>query len=132
LPLDIHYAIGNFVRDAIYTNEIIVNGSGKEFRSFLYIADAWIWLLMLLIESDNEIYNVGSSNAITIEELAKEVRNVLCPQKNVKILGLEHDVGNFNRSIYVPNNDKIIKKFNVHEWTNLKDGIKRMACLKNI
>jgi dTDP-glucose 4,6-dehydratase/UDP-glucose 4-epimerase len=130
LPLDIHYAIGNFVKDAITRNEIIVRGSGKELRSYLYIADAWIWMLMMLIESDNEIYNVGSSNAISIEDLAKEVRNQLCAQKNVKILGEENDDGNFIRSIYVPNTDKIKNKFSVHEWTSLKDGIKRTAGFK--
>jgi dTDP-glucose 4,6-dehydratase/UDP-glucose 4-epimerase len=127
LPLSIHYAIGNFVSDALTSEEIVVKGSGKELRSYLYMADAWVWLLRLLVEADNEIYNVGSSSALTIEELAIEIRNALCPQKNVKILGLNHDIGNFSRNIYVPNNDKISKKFGVTEWTSLSAGIKRMA-----
>ena len=129
LPLDIHYAIGNFVRDAISKSEIIVKGSGAELRSFLYMADAWIWMLMLLIDSDNDVYNIGSSKSISISELAIEVRNLLSPQKNVKILGLNHDIGNFSRNIYVPDNDKIRKKLNVDEWTNRAHGIKRMAGL---
>jgi len=67
---------------------------------------------------------------IISEDLAKEVRNQLCAQKNVKILGEENDDGNFIRSIYVPNTDKIKNKFSVHEWTSLKDGIKRTAGFK--
>lgn len=127
LPLSIHYAIGNFVSDALTADEIVIKGSGKELRSYLYMADAWVWLIKLLIEADDEIYNVGSSRALTIEELAIEVRDALCPQKKVKILGLDHDTGNFSRNVYVPNNDKICKKFGVSEWTLLGTGIKRMA-----
>lgn len=129
LPLSIHYAIGNFVKDALNGDEIVIKGSGKELRSYLYIADAWVWLLKLLSEADNEVYNVGSSNALTIGELAIEVRNTLCPQKEVKILGLSHDIGNFSRNIYVPNSNKITERFQVCEWTMLSEGIKRMAGL---
>ena len=129
LPLDIHYAIGNFVRDALVADKILIKGGGQELRSYLYIADAWVWLIKMLIEADNQIYNVGSSNVLSIEKLATEVRNVLCPQKKIEILKLNHDVGNFRRDIYVPNNDKIKKKFHVQEWTSLRDGIKRMAGL---
>ena len=129
LPLNIHYAIGNFVSDALTADEIVVKGSGQELRSYLYIADAWVWLLQLLVQADNQIYNVGSSNVLSIGELAIEVRNVLCPQKKVKILGLNHNIGNFSRNIYVPNNDKIMSKYQVREWTSLSDGIRRMAGL---
>ena len=127
LPLNIHYAIGNFVSDALVAKEIVVKGSGQELRSYLYIADAWVWLLKLLVDADNQIYNVGSSNALSIEDLATEVRNTLCPKKKVHILGSHHDIGNFSRNTYVPNNDKIRKNFEVAEWTSLGDGIRRMA-----
>jgi dTDP-glucose 4,6-dehydratase/UDP-glucose 4-epimerase len=127
LPLDIHYAIGNFVRDALLGDEIVVQGSGQELRSYLYIADAWIWLLTLLINADNQIYNVGSSNAISIGDLANLVRNTLAYDKKVKFLGLTHNVGNFNRNSYIPNNDKIYKKLGMSEWTTLNQGIKKMA-----
>jgi len=127
LPLDIHYAMGNFVRDALLKPEITVNGSGNELRSYLYIADAWVWLLKLLIMSDGEIYNVGSSQAISISDLATRIKDNLAPLKEVKLLGLQQDTGNFSRNIYVPKNDKICDKFNLAEWTSLDDGIKKMA-----
>jgi dTDP-glucose 4,6-dehydratase/UDP-glucose 4-epimerase len=131
LPLNIHYAIGNFIQDALMSNEIIVKGSGQELRSYLYIADAWIWLLTLLINADNEIYNVGSSKSLSIAELSARVRDVLSPQKKVKILGLIHNTGNFGRNVYVPNNNKICSKFQLSEWTSLTEGIKRMANIDN-
>lgn len=129
LPLDIHYAIGNFVNDALNKDEITVKGTGHELRSYLYIADAWVWLLKLLVHADNEIYNVGSSNPISIGDLASQVRDTLAPEKQVRLLGLNHNVGNFSRNSYITNNDKICNKFGLSEWTTLSHGIKRMANL---
>lgn len=127
LPLDIHYAIGNFINDALTKEEIIVKGGGNELRSYLYIADAWVWLLKSLIHTDNQIYNVGSSNAISIGDLAVLVRDCLAPGKTVKTLGKSHDVGNFSRNLYLPNTDKIQKMLDLSEWTPLANGIYKMA-----
>jgi dTDP-glucose 4,6-dehydratase/UDP-glucose 4-epimerase len=129
LPLDIHYAIGNFVNDAITKDVITVKGGGQELRSYLYIGDAWVWLLKLLLHADNEIYNVGSSKSISIGELAIVVRNTLAAEKRVEFLGLTHEVGNFCRNTYIPNTDKICNKYELHEWTTLSQGIKKMASL---
>lgn len=127
LPLDIHYAIGNFMNDAIVNSEITVKGSGRELRSYLYIADAWVWMLDMLMHADNQIYNVGSSKSLSIGELAYLVRDTLAPQKEVKILGATHDVGNFSRNSYVPNCSKIRNKFDLSEWTSLSQGIQKWA-----
>lgn len=127
LPLDIHYAIGNFMYDAIKNAEITVKGSGRDTRSYLYIADAWVWMLTMLTHANNQIYNVGSSKSISIGELAYLVRDTLAPQKEVKILGATHDVGNFSRTSYVPNCSKIRNKFHVSEWTSLDQGIQKWA-----
>ena len=127
LPLDIHYAIGNFVNDAITKDVITVKGGGQELRSYLYIADAWVWLLKLLIHADKDIYNVGSSKPVSIGELANIVRNTLAAQKQLEFLGLNDDAGNFSRNTYIPNNDKICNKYGLSEWTTLSQGIKKMA-----
>jgi dTDP-glucose 4,6-dehydratase/UDP-glucose 4-epimerase len=127
LPLDMHYAIGNFVNDALTKKEITVKGSGHELRSYLYIADACVWLLRALVHADNQIYNVGSSNPVSIGELATLVRDALAPEKEIKFQGLNHDVGNFSRSIYIPDSDKIKKRYGLSEWTSLSQGIKNMA-----
>ncbi|MBT8542174.1 NAD(P)-dependent oxidoreductase [Polynucleobacter paneuropaeus] len=129
LPLDIHYAIGNFINDALMKEEIIVRGGGNELRSYLYIADAWVWLLKSLIHADKDIFNVGSSSPITISDLAHLVRDTLAPKKGVRILGSSCIEGNFSRDIYVPSNEKIKKKFNLAEWTALVDGLQKMGLL---
>lgn len=127
LPLDIHYAIGNFVNDALNKQDITVNGTGEELRSYLYMADAWTWLLRMLLNADNQIYNVGSSHSISIKDLAILVGEALSPAKSIKVLGNADSIGNFARNIYVPNTNKIHNKLGVREITSLRAGILKMA-----
>lgn len=40
--------------------DIIIKGDGRPLRSYLYTADLVIWLLTMLLKSENKsIYNVG-------------------------------------------------------------------------
>jgi len=127
LPLDVHYAIGNFVYDALYSPEIIIKGNGEALRSYLYIGDAWVWLLKMLINADNEVFNVGSDIPISIKRLASVVGNTLSQDKNIKLLGLDFEAGNFKRNLYIPNSNKIKEEFGVLEWTNLESGLRKMS-----
>lgn len=73
LPLELHYAFGNFINDLLNNNKIRVRGDGQDIRSYLYIGDAIAWLLKLLEDPNDNIYNVGSEIEVKIEDLARKI-----------------------------------------------------------
>lgn len=102
LPLDVHFAIGNFIRDALYAEEIIVAGNGQPVRSYMHQEDLTHWLMSILEGGKpGQAYNVGSDESITIADLAILVRDIIAPGKKVIIKG-EIDLNN-HKNRYVPN-----------------------------
>lgn len=125
LPLDLHYAIGNFIRDAMSAPTIAVKGDGSPLRSYLYMGDLVLWLLSILVNSPpNRIYNIGSDQAISIGDLALRVRDLLSPEKPVTFEGQRnYNIGNINRSCYVPDISRAKAELGVDVWTTLDSAI---------
>lgn len=105
LSLNGPYAIGNFIRDALSGEPIRVKGDGTPERSYLDGEDMAHWLLSLLcFGKPGEAYNVGSDQAISIQQLAETIRRLLAPQGMVLVEGTEST--NHHRSRYVPSTVK--------------------------
>lgn len=86
LDLNIHFAVGNFIRDAIQNKEIDILGDGTPLRSYLYTADWAIWIWTILFNGSScRAYNVGSDSQISISDLALKVCEIVNQKSKVRI-----------------------------------------------
>jgi len=124
LPLDIHYAVGNFIRDALRGGPIQISGDGTPLRSYLYAADLMIWLWTILFNGESgRVYNVGSDKEITIAALANLVASSVRSPVEVKIAKSPNLDTPPER--YVPSTDRAKKELGLAETIDLEEAIKR-------
>ncbi len=126
LPLDLNFAIGNFVRDALAGGPIHIGGDGTPLRSYLYAADlaAWLWTILLRGQS-GRVYNVGSDDAVNIADLARDVADVVAP--NVEIRIAQKPVTGRLPARYVPSIERARNELGLRVWTQRREAIRRMA-----
>jgi UDP-glucuronate decarboxylase len=131
LPLDVHFAIGNFVRDALWADEIVVRGDGLPLRTYLDQDDLANWLLTLLEKGrPGEAYNVGSDEVVSIADLAHLVRDLIAPDKPVRIFGKADPSHARNR--YVPDISKARNELGLDITIPLAQSIWRTAEIHRI
>jgi UDP-glucuronate decarboxylase len=126
LPLRAHFAIGNFIYDAIHSDKIIVTGNGAPVRSYMNQADLASWLLCILDKGiAGHAYNVGSDKGITILELAHLVRDILSPRKSVVFKDI---VTTFQgRNMYVPDISVAKSELNLDIRISLEQSIAQFS-----
>ena len=125
LSLDIHFAAGNFIRDAMAGKTIRVVGSGEAVRSYLYAADLAVWLWTLLIAGKpGTVVNMGSEEAVSIADLARRTASLL-GGPGVEILA-RRDPG-WNPGRYVPSTARARAELGVAPTVGLDDAILRTA-----
>ena len=119
LPLDTHFAIGNFINNVINNQDIVITGDGSTTRSYMYASDLSIaiWKI-LLIGKNNKPYNVGVDKAYSLKEIA------LMLKKNygneVQILNIHKDLP---KNIYVPNIDTLINELEIKQFVQIEEAI---------
>ena len=124
LPLNVHFAIGNFIRDALTADAITVSGDGTPLRTYLDQSDLAHWLFTLLEHGrPGQAYNVGSDEVISIAALAHLVRDILAPDKPVHILGQPNPGAARNR--YVPDISKVSHQLGLGVTVSLAEAIRR-------
>lgn len=124
LPLDAHFAIGNFIRNSLQREPILIKGDGTPYRSYLYAADLAIWLWTILLKGEPGLaYNVGSDQALTILELAHEVARLSDPP--VKVVVRKSADPNTPLERYVPNVDRAKHDLKLDVCIGLSHAIRR-------
>lgn len=126
MPLDAHFAVGNFIRDAVSGREITVTSDGSPIRSYLYAGDLAAWLLRLLAAGRaGAIYNVGSDVSISLADLAALVTRTVPDAQGYAIKGTPRADAFHSR--YVPAITRARNELGVDVWTPLHDAIRRTA-----
>jgi dTDP-glucose 4,6-dehydratase len=124
LPIDKHFAIGNFIRDALLSDEICIGGDGTPLRSYLHAADMAIWLWTIFANSSNgAVFNVGSDEGISILDLASTIMHV--SGRSIPINIARQAIPGTPPECYVPNVSKARAVLGLDVLISLKDAIKR-------
>lgn len=125
LPLDAHFAVGNFIRDALGAGDIVVQGDGTAYRAYLHAADLIVWLLAILLRGQpNRPYNVGSDQAVDIAELARRVGARVAPEKRVLVRA---QTGGAPPARYVPDIERARQELGLSVGIGLDAAIARTA-----
>lgn len=105
----------------IKNNDFIIQGTGMESRSFIFIDDFTKGLLMVLKKGkDREIYNIGNSNEIKVKDLAIEISRLM--GKKIKIKNKPLTKGSPLRRC--PETTKI-KKLGFRSQITIEEGLKK-------
>lgn len=117
-----------FVQKALKNENLIIYGSGKQKRNFIYVEDiASACLAVMNQNAENKVYVIAGCDSITIEDLAHMVRNIVNPtikiyfkpgeEREDDYLGEIADLGFAERSIgWKPKIDITLGIMKYKEW----------------
>lgn len=129
LPMDRHFAVGNFVRDAVSARAIQVRSDGSSIRSYMDQRDMASWLFRILeVGQSDTIYHVGSERSISIRDLAFLIafrtQTILQQEITVEVQGLKSSIDGVSR--YVPSTFLTRQALGVSETISLEESIDAM------
>ncbi|MDF1621709.1 NAD-dependent epimerase/dehydratase family protein [Pseudothioclava nitratireducens] len=126
LPLDKHFAIGNFIASAMAGEDIRISGDGTPLRSYLYAGDLAHWLWVMLFEAPSgRAYNVGSEDGLSIADLAHRVNTVLGGTGAVRVA--KSPQSGAAPQPYLPSVARIRAELKLSPTVGLDDAIRRTA-----
>jgi len=124
LPLDAHFAVGNFLDDALRHNPVVVQSDGSPRRSYLHGTDlaAWLWE-MLTRGVAGRAYNLGSDEDHSLAEVAQRVGRLF--DVPVEVRGKTGDGG--PRPRYVPDVGRARRELGLQVTVDLDEALRRTA-----
>lgn len=126
LPLDQHFAIGNFIQDALRGGPIVIRGDGTPLRSYLYASDLAIWLWTILLKGKpGRTYNVGSERRVNVVQLAQIVAKEVASGVVVKLM--QSPSNGKSTEQYTPSTARARGELGLKENVSLEEAIRRTA-----
>jgi nucleoside-diphosphate-sugar epimerase len=122
--LDKPWAINNFIRDGILGGPIRILGNEFTTKSYMYGSDFANYILNILSKGKiGTAYNIGSSNPLTLIELAKKVKNIINSEIEIKIRSSKDTYS--NTTFDVPEMSKLEKNINIKPAFDIDEALKR-------
>ena len=123
IPLDGHFAAGNFLADVLASRSVRVNGDGRPLRSYLYAGDLPEWLVAVLARGvPGRAYNVGSPEPVSIVDLARRTAALADQPLDVQITG-RPSAGPPHR--YVPDTRRAEQELDLRPRVGLDEALRR-------
>jgi dTDP-glucose 4,6-dehydratase len=124
LPLESHYAVGNFIQDGLSGGPIRVAGDGTRYHSYLHTTDLAVWLWTILVRGEpSHSYNVGSEDAISVLDLARAVARLSGPDVRVEIA--KACVPGRAAERYVPSTEVARTNLGLRQTVGLEESLRR-------
>lgn len=119
--------VPNFVRQALRNQPITVFGDGTQSRCFTYVMDLIEALIGLQDRPDavGEIFNVGSTESISILDLAKKVKKMTASESEIIFVPYDqaYEEGFEDMQQRKPDITKIKKRIGFSPATNLEESL---------
>ncbi len=123
LPLDEHFAIGNFLRDALKRQPIRLTGDGSPIRSYQYPTDMAVWLWAIAARGEPvRAYNVGSANGLSLRQVATSVSQ---NSEGYPVIVAKEFDPTTPVDYYVPDVDRIKAELGLQNRVDLDEAIRR-------
>ena len=87
--------VPNFVQKALIGKPIVIHGDGSQSRTFIHISDAVDALMGLMAEPSalGQVVNVGSTEEVTIKELALLVKEMAGSESDIEYISYDKAYG---------------------------------------
>lgn len=118
----------DFLNNVLHDNDIILKSDGSSIRTYTYIADAIKAMFLVLLKSNDIVYNIADENSKTsIRNLAEVLVNVH-PEKGLKLVfdipeGTQKGTASFTKGIL--STEKIRNELGWEPKYSIAEGFKR-------
>ena len=123
--------VPRFVNQALKGEDITIYGTGKQSRCFLHVKDAVETLIKLMNNKDvvGKVFNIGSQEEITIEDLAKKIIKITKSRSKIVYISYDkaYEEGFEDMQRRVPDTTKVKRAVGFSPTIDLEGTIKSVV-----